>query len=115
VRRIRSPDAAVAACGRRPQPARDGPRRRPAARRPRRSSGAGDRVAPLTRRAVLGACLAAALAACSSRGGGAADLILTHAAIWTGDAAVPAADAIAIIGERIVDVGSAAAIERWRG
>ena len=55
------------------------------------------------------------LAACGGRGGGAADLILTGAAIWTGDAETPEAQAIAVVGDRIVEVGSAAAIDRWRG
>ena len=45
----------------------------------------------------------------------AADTIVTHAKIWTGDAARPAAEALAIIGDRIVAVGSAAEIEVWRG
>lgn len=44
-----------------------------------------------------------------------ADVILTHARIWTGDKAIPAAEALAIIGDRIVAVGSAREIEQWRG
>ena len=35
--------------------------------------------------------------------------------MWTGDAAHPDADAVAIVGDRIVDVGSAGDIDRWRG
>jgi predicted amidohydrolase YtcJ len=45
----------------------------------------------------------------------AADLVITRANIWTGNAAAPAATAVAIIADRIVDVGDGDAIERWRG
>src|SRR5690349_9651171 len=45
----------------------------------------------------------------------AADLILTHAKIWTGDKRLPAAEALAIIDDRIVAVGRAEEIESWRG
>jgi len=45
----------------------------------------------------------------------AADLIVTHANIWTGDPTQPDAGALAVIGERIVDVGGVDAIDRWRG
>ena len=45
----------------------------------------------------------------------AADLVVTHASIWTGSHAQPFATAVAIIGDRIVDVGNADEIERWRG
>jgi predicted amidohydrolase YtcJ len=45
----------------------------------------------------------------------AADLVVTHANIWTGNRAQPEASAVAIIGDRIVDVGGADQIERWRG
>ena len=64
------------------------------------------------------ATLAAAAAfttACSAPAPVAADLVITHANIWTGDPIQPAATAIAIIGDRIVDVGDDHAIERWRG
>ena len=44
-----------------------------------------------------------------------ADVILTRARIWTGDKRVPAAEALAIIGERVVAVGSATEIDAWRG
>ena len=44
-----------------------------------------------------------------------ADLVLTHANIWTGDPTQPTAAAVAVIGDRIVDVGGADEIERWRG
>jgi predicted amidohydrolase YtcJ len=45
----------------------------------------------------------------------AADVILTNAKIWTVDPERPTAEAVAIIGDRIVGVGSAAEIDRWRG
>ena len=58
--------------------------------------------------------LAAAIA-CSRPPRHAADLVITRAAIWTGDSAKPAATAVAVIGDRIVDVGGGDDIERWRG
>ena len=45
----------------------------------------------------------------------AADLIVTNAKIWTVDKSLPTAQAVAVIGERIVAVGSNADIEAWRG
>ena len=45
----------------------------------------------------------------------AADLIVTHAKVWTVDAARPQAEAVAVIGERLVAVGSNAEIAQWRG
>jgi predicted amidohydrolase YtcJ len=44
-----------------------------------------------------------------------ADLIVTRASIWTGDRSQPAAEAVAVIGDRIVAVGGAKEIESWRG
>jgi predicted amidohydrolase YtcJ len=44
-----------------------------------------------------------------------ADLIITGARIWTGDPARPSAEAIAIAGERIVAVGTSAAVMSYRG
>ena len=41
--------------------------------------------------------------------------MITHAKVWTGDAARPEAGALAIVGERIVDVGAVNDMERWRG
>jgi len=55
------------------------------------------------------------LVACGSRPQVAADLIVANGRIWTGESRQPAADAIAVIGERIVEVGAARDIERWRG
>lgn len=45
----------------------------------------------------------------------AADLIVTHANIYTVDRRHPKAEAVAVIGERIVAVGSRAEIDSWRG
>lgn len=45
----------------------------------------------------------------------AADLIITNAKIWTVDKVRPQADALAIVGERIVAVGSAADVDAWHG
>jgi predicted amidohydrolase YtcJ len=47
--------------------------------------------------------------------GPAADLIVTHANVYTVDRQHPKAQAVAVIGERIVAVGSDAEIEPWRG
>jgi predicted amidohydrolase YtcJ len=45
----------------------------------------------------------------------AADLIVTGALVWTGDTAQPAAEAVAVWGERIVEVGTRAEVDAWRG
>jgi len=45
----------------------------------------------------------------------AADLIITNAKIWTVDKNHPAAQAVAILGDRIVSVGSNAEVESWHG
>jgi predicted amidohydrolase YtcJ len=45
----------------------------------------------------------------------AADLVITNANVWTGDVLQPDANAIAVVGDRIVDVGSSREIDRWRG
>ncbi|HEX7136677.1 MAG TPA: amidohydrolase [Vicinamibacterales bacterium] len=55
------------------------------------------------------------LAACGSRQPIGADLIVTNARIWTGESRQASATALAIIGERIVDIGEAKDIERWHG
>jgi len=44
----------------------------------------------------------------------AADLVITNATVWTGDALRPDVNAVAIVGDRIVDVGSSREIDRWR-
>src|ERR1041384_2410973 len=45
----------------------------------------------------------------------AADLIITNAKIWTVDKTRPNAEALAVLGERIVAVGSAAEVDAWHG
>ncbi len=45
----------------------------------------------------------------------AADLIITQAEVWTGDPNRPAAEAVAVVGDRIAAVGSAAEVGLWRG
>ncbi len=45
----------------------------------------------------------------------AADLIITNAKIFTEDKNVPKAEAVAILGDRVVGVGSSAAMDAWRG
>jgi predicted amidohydrolase YtcJ len=45
----------------------------------------------------------------------AADLIITNAKIWTVDKARPQAEALAVLGERIVAVGSATDVDVWHG
>ena len=44
-----------------------------------------------------------------------ADLILTHGKIWTGNPGQPQAEAVAMIGSRIVAVGPAAEVRKWVG
>jgi hypothetical protein len=64
--------------------------------------------------ATLGIASAFTLA-CSPPAPLAADLVITRANIWTGNPLQPHARAVAIIGDRIVDVGGADEIDRWRG
>jgi len=45
----------------------------------------------------------------------AADLIIREASIWTVDKAMPEAQAVAVIGDRIVAVGSNRDVDAWRG
>ena len=44
-----------------------------------------------------------------------ANLIITNAKVWTVDKQHPAAEAVAVVADRIVAVGSSAEIDRWRG
>jgi predicted amidohydrolase YtcJ len=72
--------------------------------------------APEFRAAVATMILASAAAiACSRPARLAADLVITHADVWTGTSAQASATAVAVIGDRIVDVGGADQIERWHG
>jgi len=59
--------------------------------------------------------MAATVAACARHPSPAADVIVTNAKIWTGNAQQPEASALAITGDRIVDIGDVAAIDRLRG
>jgi predicted amidohydrolase YtcJ len=45
----------------------------------------------------------------------AADLIIRNAKVWTVDKAQPRANAVAVLGDRIVAVGSDAEVDSWRG
>ena len=45
----------------------------------------------------------------------AADLIVTNAKIWTVDSERPRAEAVAVIGDRIVGVGTSGEMDVWRG
>jgi predicted amidohydrolase YtcJ len=45
----------------------------------------------------------------------AADLIIQNAHIWTVDSSRPEAEAVAVLGDRIVAVGSSPQIDAWRG
>jgi len=44
----------------------------------------------------------------------AADLIISDAKIWTGDASKPMAESVAVLGDRIVAVGSNSEVDAWR-
>ncbi|MCU1381661.1 MAG: Amidohydrolase 3 [Acidobacteria bacterium] len=69
-----------------------------------------------TRAALAALALASAAAiACERPPRLAADLVVTDAKVWTGNSAQPSAGAVAVIGDRIVDVGGADDIDRWRG
>ena len=61
---------------------------------------------------AVAALLAVAAAAQSQP---AADLIITHANVWTVDPANPKAEAVAILGDRIVAAGTEAEVAAWRG
>jgi len=45
----------------------------------------------------------------------AADLVILNANVWTGDDAQPKAQAVAVLGARIVAIGSSAEVSLWRG
>lgn len=44
-----------------------------------------------------------------------ADLVITNAKAWTVDKSLPTAQAVAVLGDRIVAVGSIADVDAWRG
>jgi len=60
-------------------------------------------------------CSALLLARSQAQSRPAADLIVTNAKVWTVDKSVPSAQAVAVLGERIVAVGSSAEVDAWRG
>src|SRR5690349_86934 len=66
---------------------------------------------PILRLVLL--CTTAIAAFCQSRPSAA--LIITNAKVWTVDPARPKAEAVAVLGERIVAVGSDADVSSWRG
>src|SRR5215472_2054008 len=60
-------------------------------------------------------CSALLLARSQAQSRPAADLIVTNAKVWTVDKSVPSAQAVAVLEERIVAVGSSAEVDAWRG
>jgi len=52
---------------------------------------------------------------CEAASGPAADLIIINAKVWTVDKARPTAEAVAVLGQYIVAVGSIAEVGAWRG
>jgi predicted amidohydrolase YtcJ len=64
---------------------------------------------------VLALLTALSAHAASAAGAAAADLIIHHALIWTVNPGQPQAEAVAVLGERIVAVGSDAEVMRWQG
>jgi hypothetical protein len=65
--------------------------------------------------AALAAAVILPLAACRLPDRPAADLIVAHARVWTGNPDQPLAESVAILGDRIVAVGSDRDVDRWRG
>jgi hypothetical protein len=65
--------------------------------------------------ALLAGMLGAILGSAAGQTKPAADLIVTHAKIWTVDKSRPAAEAVAVLGERIVAVGTSAEVAAWQG
>src|SRR5438445_4915253 len=59
------------------------------------------------------ACICSPTAAAQSRP--AADLIITNAKVWTVDKSNPTAQAVAVLGDHIVAVGSNSEVNNWRG
>jgi predicted amidohydrolase YtcJ len=68
-----------------------------------------------TRGTLAVALLVAATAIVQAETKPTADLIVTGGRLWTVDAKHPQAEAIAVVGERIVAVGTAEQIDAWRG
>ena len=64
---------------------------------------------------IAGVCCVLSVPVVNAQHQPAADLIITGAKIWTVDKAMPTAQAVAVLGDRIVAVGSSAELEAWRG
>lgn len=72
----------------------------------------------MTMRNIAVGCLGSLILLCASLAGQskpAADLIVTNAKVWTADKVRPQAEAFAVVGDRIVAVGSAAEMDAWHG
>src|SRR5258708_20772556 len=69
----------------------------------------------MKRRFVMIAILLASAGSAFAQSKPAADLIIRDAKIWTVDSSHPEAEAVAVLGDRIVAVGSNQEIELWRG
>lgn len=65
--------------------------------------------------ALAGALLAGRLLAAGASAPPAADLIVTHAKIWTQNAKQPEAEALAVLGDRIVAIGNLSDVIKWQG
>ncbi len=59
-------------------------------------------------------CVPVLLASALAQSRPAADLIVVNSKVWTSDKNHPTAQAVAVLGERIVAVGSNSQIEAWR-
>ena len=64
---------------------------------------------------IVAVCLAAACSRATSSSRAAADLVVVNGSVWTGNPSQADARAVAVIGDRIVAVGSAEEIDPWRG
>jgi predicted amidohydrolase YtcJ len=63
----------------------------------------------------LSACALATSSCAKAQSKPAADLVITNAKVWTVDKSRPSAQAVAVLGDRIVAVGSNTDIEAWHG
>ncbi|HZQ92948.1 MAG TPA: amidohydrolase [Terriglobales bacterium] len=67
------------------------------------------------RKAAFCLLLTTAAAFAQTEGRPAASLIITNAKVWTVDSNQPKAEAVAVLGDRIVAVGTASQVDAWRG
>jgi predicted amidohydrolase YtcJ len=74
-----------------------------------------DRQAKIKKRCLLLALVLACVPGINAQTVPSADLIIQNAHIWTVDVSRPEAEAVAVLGDRIVAVGSTTQVERWRG